>query len=428
MARVTYAPVTGKTVNKTAGVSKPQPVTPKVATMKPTTSNPVGSMPYQPPGPATQPPSGGISHPPPVPPTRVPVNGGASGVSNSFNPSAPPVNNNPPPVKPPPMPYSGGTPPPDLPPVRMPPLPPKGDNVPPNMQWRNPNDAYTPLPNIGFGGSKPPFVPLPPEVVSPDIGRIPPAQGGIVSNPPPVAFPPPVPPPVAFPPPPGGLPPIPEPVGGGNNNHAVVGLPLGGAPAVVPPGGYAPIPEPTLPVGYNPGGGVGGIATQPIGNPVAQPGGNSAPFPETPIKTNADRAELAPPPGSYTKFADRGKWSGQDAQAQRIANKKNKKDQSDTEPDTGNLIMPPVKKKKQAGGGTTNPPKQGGGQGTPEASGTNKGNANKGKDKQGKNAKVTKADKQKAKNRKPQPGTPARPYRNRGVNYKPLGYGGSLRI
>lgn len=122
--------------------------------------------------------------------------------------------------------------------------------------------------------------------------------------------------------------------------------------------------------------------------------------PETPNNSTmrtGDLAELAPPVGVNTYFRDEGKSDQLQARKKKIrANGAN---------DNGGN----GKKKKKAGG------TGGGGNDLAEPAKNKKGKGLT--DKQKKNLK-----------KRPQPGSPARPYINRGVTYNPMGYGGTLRV
>lgn len=127
----------------------------------------------------------------------------------------------------------------------------------------------------------------------------------------------------------------------------------------------------------------------------------------SPYKTG-DLAELAPPVGTNTWFRDEGK----SAQL-----KKRKQDILDG---TGGGNK---NKKKKKGGG-----KQSGNTDDGASGGGGKGGGGKKKKKgDGEDADLTDKQKKNLKKR-PQPGTPQRPYINRGVTNKPAGYGGKLRV
>lgn len=242
---------------------------------------------------------------------------------------------------------------------------------------------------------------------------------------------------------PANLPPVNEPTlppPAGNPNTIVGQAATGTAPTG--PRELPPVAEPTLPISYNPGGQTGSNPTpsnptpsndafdrrgedlqarydrlkaqgasqdrldalqQRISGGISQPRnytGTSTPINPEPTSVNnspyrtGDLAELAPPVGVNTYFRDEGKSDQLQARKKKIrANGKKGKDTGDTAPATGEINAEGKKKKKKAK------------------------DDSKLSDKQKRNLK-----------KRPQPGTPARPYINRGVTYDPFGYGGTLRV
>lgn len=210
------------------------------------------------------------------------------------------------------------------------------------------------------------------------------------------------------------------PLGQGNG---IVGNPLTGTPA---PGPFEPMPEPTLPGGpvpptpnpnnvrqnETPQQRIDRLRARPDNNPyrtariqALRQRVQNEPFPgETPSEPTPSNqklgnlAELAPPVGYNTFFRDVGKSDALQARKKKIKASAGITDNT----------------KKKAGGGGNEAPAEG--EVAPASTGKNKGNG-----------KLTDKQKKRLK-RRPQPGTPQRPYQNRGVTYNPLAYGGTLRV
>lgn len=167
---------------------------------------------------------------------------------------------------------------------------------------------------------------------------------------------------------------------------------------------------------------------KPIPEPVPSGGTNMPPvqLDDVPSTWSANTmAELAPPPGSYTRFYD----DNQATVDTRNALKKKLKTAQ------GNTAMPtqtkPKKNNATGGAASTNPPA------VKPTKPLSKGNTNQekttAKAKQGETPQTNKQKRQAKKQANKlkityQPGTPQRPFRSHAVTQSPLGYGGRIRV